>query len=115
MLNGHENNTYYNANKICDEKTEENTEYTNYLGFKIIEKEKTLPILHCIFKVHKNQTGARFINVSKICSTKQIFKPISNVFKVVYSQIENFHKNAKLLLNYYQFWVLQNSDPIIQS
>ena len=29
--------------------------------------------------------------------------------------MENFHKNAKFLLNYNKFLVLQNSDPIIQS
>ena len=34
--------------------------------------------------------------------------------KLLYSQIENFHKNAKYLSNYNTFWVLQNSDPIIQ-
>ena len=35
--------------------------------------------------------------------------------KLVHSQIENFHKNAKLLSNCNTFWVLQNSDSIIQS
>ena len=35
--------------------------------------------------------------------------------KLLYSQIENFHKNTKYLSNYNTFWVLQNSDPIIQS
>ena len=44
-----------------------------------------------------------------------ISKSASHVFNLAYSQIENFHKNAKFLLNYNKFLVLQNSDPIIQS
>ena len=65
--------------------------------------------------MHKNPTGASFIIASKICSTKQICKAVSNVFKFVYSEVENFRKYAKFLSNYNRFWVLQNSDPILQS
>ena len=34
------NNTYYKANKSCDEIIDGNTEYTKILDFKITEKEK---------------------------------------------------------------------------
>ena len=71
--------------------------------------------MYWIPKMDKNPTGAHFIIASKICTTKQITKSFSNVFKLVYSQVENFHKNAKFLSNYNKFWVLKNSDPIIQS
>ena len=33
--------------------------------------------------MHKNPTGARFITTSKICSTKQISKFVSNVCKLI--------------------------------
>ena len=79
------------------------------------KKKKTLPIMYWTPKRDKNQTGARFINAPKICSTKQISKSISNVFKLVFSKIENFPKSAKFLSNYGKFWVLQNSDLIIPS
>ena len=42
------------------------------MGFEITEKEKTLPIMYWIPKMHKNPTGARFIIASKKYSTKQI-------------------------------------------
>ena len=71
--------------------------------------------MYWIPKMHKNPTGARYIIVSKICSTKPSSTFGSNVFKLVYSQITNFHKNTKFLSNYNKFLVLQNSDPIIQS
>ena len=73
--------------------------------------------MYWIPKMYKNAIGARFIIASKVRSTKQVSKSVSNVFKLfklVSSQIENIHKNAKLLSNYNKFWVLQNSDPIIQ-
>ena len=71
--------------------------------------------MYWIPKLHKNLVGARFIIASKICSTKQVSKSVSNVFKLIFSQVENFHKNEKFLSQYNKFWVLQNSDPIIES
>ena len=43
----------------------------------------------------RNPKVARFIIAYKICSTKQNSKSVSNVFWLVYSQIEIFHKDAK--------------------
>ena len=62
-----------------------------------------------------NPTGANFIFAPKICPTKQISKSLSNVFELVYFQIKNVYKNAKFLSYYNKLWILQNSDPIIQS
>lgn len=56
-----------------------------------------------------------FIIASKQCSTKQISTSVSNAFKLIFSQVENFHKKAKFLSNYNKFWVLQNSTPIIDT
>ena len=96
---GHRNKTYCKANKSCDELTDENTENTRRFCFKVTEK-KTQPIMYWTPKMHKNLTGARFIIASKICSTKQISKSVSNIFKLIYSQIEDVHKDAKFLSNY---------------
>ena len=90
----HGNNTHYKTNKSCDEIIDKNTKYSKCLSVKI-------------------PTGARFIITSKICSTKQISKSVSNVLKLAYSQIEKFPKNAKFLSGYNKFCVPQNSDPII--
>ena len=98
---GHGDNTYYKANKSCDELINENTEYNKSLDFEVTEEEKTLPIIYWIPKMHKNPTGANSIFASKICFTKQISKSVSNVLKLEYFQIEIFHKNAK-------FWYYYN-------
>ena len=75
--------------------------------------ELDLPTMYWIPKKHKNPTGKRFIIASKHCSTKQISTAVSNAFKLIYKQVENFHKKAKFLSNYNKFWVLQNSTPVI--
>ena len=58
---------------------DENTECSKRLGFKTKEKEKTLPIMYWIFKMHKNPIGTSFIIAFKMCLTKQISKSVSNV------------------------------------
>ena len=112
---GNGNKTYSKSEKAHDEIINENMEYTKRLGLKFNEDEKSLPLMYWIPKMHKNPIGARFIIASKTCSTKKISKAVSNVFKLLYTQIENFHKNAKYLKNYNKFWVLQNSEPILQT
>ena len=65
-------------------------------------------------KMQKNRARGRFIIAVKICSAKQSSKSVFNHFKLMYSNIKNFHKNVKCLSNFNKFWVLQISDPIIQ-
>ena len=42
-------------------------------------------------------------------------KAASNLFKLIYSQIENFHHKSKFLSNYKKFWVLKNVDHVIEN
>ena len=114
-ITGHGNSTYCNANESCDAIIDENTEYNKHFGTKITEKEKEiLPIMNWIPKMHKNSTVARSIIASETCFAKQISKSVSNVFKLVYFQIKNFHK----MLNSYgiisSFGSKKNSGLIIQ-
>ena len=74
------------------------------------QRENKLPIMQRVPKMHKkhNCTFARFniMHVSslnlKYALTKQISKSASDVFKLAYSQIRDFQKNAKFLLNYHK-------------
>ena len=63
--------------------------------------------MYWIPKLHKSRVGSRFIIVSKNCSTKPLSKAASNVFKIIYSQAEDFHRKSKFLSNYNKLWVLQ--------
>ena len=55
--------------------------------------------MYWIPKLHKNPVGFRFLIASNNCSTKPLSKAFSNVFKTIYSQIENFHRKSKFLSN----------------
>ncbi len=110
---GPDNSTYEKIDKSKEEIVDENVMYSKRSGFKVDEREKDLPIMYWIPKMHKNPSGARFIIASKQCSTKQISKAVSNAFKLIFHQIENFHKKAKFLKNYNKFWVLQNIEPVL--
>ena len=111
---GDGNNTYVNVQKPKEEIVNENAMYSERAGFKVDEREKDLPIMYWIPKMHKVPTAARFIIASKQCSTKPISKSVSNAFKLIFHQIQNFHKKAKFLKNYNKFWVLQNIEPVLE-
>ena len=112
---GNGNSTYENSSKSVEEIVEDNVTYSKRLGLEVEDREKELPSMYWIPKMHKDPPGARFIIASKQCSTKKISKSVSSAFKLMYNQIENFHKKAKFLSNYNKFWVLQNPDPVLSS
>ena len=55
--------------------------FFNKFGLNPDGKDKSLPIMYWKQKLHKEVIGARFIIVSKKCSTKLISKVLSNAFK----------------------------------
>ena len=112
---GDGNDTYVKTSKTVGEIVEENVMYSERLGLEVDDREKDLPIMYWIPKMHKDPPGARFIIASKQCSTKKISKSVSSAFKLIFHQIENFHKKAKFLSNYNKFWVIQNPNPLLDS
>ena len=112
---GNGNSTYEKTPKNLSEVVEENVMYSERLRLEVEDREKDLPSMYWIPKMHKDPPGARFIIASKQCSTKKISKSVSSAFKLMYNQIENFHAKAKFLSNYNKFWVLQNPDPVLAS
>ena len=108
------NLTYNSADRDRDEIISENCLYTAKLGYDVSDEEKVLPIMYWIPKMHKSPIGHRFIVASKICCTKQVSKAVSNVFKLIFGQVESFHRKAKFESPYSKFWILQNVDPVIE-
>ena len=109
------NETYEKLNKNQEEIIQDNLEYNTRLKLSNGSKDKSLPIMYWIPKLHKNPVDSRFIIVSKNCSTKPLSKTVSNVFILIYSQIENFHPKSKFLSNFNKFWVLQNIGPVTEN
>ena len=83
-------------------------------GLKIEEGQKTLPIMYWTPKMHYTPSRARFIVSSAKCSTKPISRLVSNAFKLIFNQIQNFHAASKFYKNYNRFWVINNSKPLIE-
>ena len=101
------------TNKTVSEVIFENSEYTKRLGMETEEEDETLPIMYWTPKMHKTPSGARYIIASKTCSTKKISKSVSNAFKVIMKQIENFHHKNTFYTQYKKYWVVQNSIQVI--
>ena len=102
---GDGSDTYERANRSKEEIIDDNRIHSERLGYKLSEKDKYLPTMYWIPKMHKTLVKHRFHVASKSCSTKQISTAVSNIFKLIQSQTENFHRHSK-------FWVIQNADPV---
>ena len=112
---GSGSDTYEKANRSKDEIIDDNRVYSERLGYTLSEKELDLPTMYWIPKMHKNPTKHRFIVASKSCSTKQLSTAVSNTFKLIHRQTENFHRYSKFDANYNKFWVIQNVDPVLDT
>ena len=97
------NETDEKINKNQDEIIQDNLEYNTRLKLSNGNKYKSLPIMYLMPKLHKNPVGFQFIISSKNSSAKPLSKAVFNVFKLIYSQIENFHRKPKFLSNYNKF------------
>ena len=64
-------------------------------------------------KLHKSPSGKRFIVASSTCSTKPLSKAVSNVFNLIFKQIRNFHRKSKFYSRYNKFWIVDNTQPVI--
>ena len=107
--------TYEKASRSKDEIIDDNRVYSERLGYTLSDKELDLPTMYWIPKMHKNPTKHRFIVASKSCSTKQLSTAVSNTFKLIHRQTENFHRFSKFDANYNKFWVIQNVDPVLET
>ena len=106
--------TYLHIDKDKELIIEENKKMCEKFGLNISEKQKSLPSMYWIPKMHKNPVGARFIVASKTCSTKPLTEVISNVFKMLYKHVEGFNNKSHFYSSFKKFWVVQNSFPIIK-
>ena len=106
---------YEKINKNQEQIIQHNLEYNTRLKLSNGSEDNSLPIMYWIPKLPKNPVGSRFIIASENCSTNPLSKAVSNIFKLIYSQIENFQRKSKFLSNYNKFWVIQNVDPVIQN
>ena len=110
---GTESRTYQLSDKNRDEIISTNLELSEQYGLKLSEKQRSLPIMYWTPKMHYTPSRARFIVSSAVCSTKPLSRVVSNTFKHIFKQVQSFHAKSKFYKNYNRFWVIENSQPLI--
>ena len=85
--------------KNWEEIIQDNLEYNTRLKLSNRSKDKSLPIMYWIPKLNKNPIGSQYIIASKKCLMKPLSKAVSNIFELIYSQIENSHHKSKSITN----------------
>ena len=111
---GRENLTYSKVDTPIQTLILESIKQCNKYGLDVVEKQKCLPIMYWIPKMHKAPIGSRFIVASKDCCNKPLTKVVSRVFKMIFKHVESFHNKSLFYTNYNKFWVVENSFPIIE-
>ena len=111
---GNPSETYQLSNINPIDIINDNMELCERYGLKLEERQKTLPIMYWTPKMHYTPSRARFIVSSAKYSTKRLSHVISNTFKLIFNQIQNFHDKSKFYKNYNRFWVINNSRPLIE-
>ena len=97
------NKTFEKIVKNQEEIIQEHFKYNTRLKLSNGSKDRGLPIMYWVHKLHKNPIGSRFIASSKNCSMKPLPKAVSDVFKLIYSQIEIS------IVNLNSFLIIKNS------
>ena len=64
-------------------------------------------------RMHKIQSGARFITAGKKCINKEPSKHVTSSFKLCYSQIDAYHKKHHFS-GTKTFWVTQNNSLLLE-
>ena len=79
------------------------------------EDMRTLPDIYWLPKLHKSPIKARFIIASKNCTVKKLSKEVTSIFKLAYNQIEKYNQKANIFSGVKTFWVIQNSQPVLNT
>ena len=64
--------------------------------------------------MHYSPPRCRFIVASSSCSTKPLSRLASSIYKHIFNQVHSFHDKSTFYKNYNRFWVIENSDPVIE-
>ena len=84
-------------------------------GIKISDDMQTLPDIYWLPKLHKTPIKERFIIASQKCTVKQLSKDVTSIFKLAYNQVENYNQKASKFSGINTFWVIQNSEPVLET
>ena len=107
--------TYCLIQNTTEEIIQNHTETlrSNY-DITVTEDMLSLPKMYWTPKLHKEPVGARFIIASTTCSLKLLSKDITMIFRLFFRMVEKYNLKTRIWSGVKKFWVIQNSDSLIQ-
>ena len=107
--------TYCLIQNTTEEIIQNHTETlrSNY-DITVTEDMFSLPNMYWTPKLHKEPVGARFIIASTTCSLKLLSKDITRIFRLFFRMVEKYNFKTRVWSGVKKFWVIQNSDSLIQ-
>ena len=112
---GDNSSTYKLSERNQEDIIIDNSMLCEKFGREVEERQKTLPFMYWMPKMHYNPPRFRFIVASSSCSTKPLSSFASTIYKHIFNQVKTFHEKSTFYRNYNRFWVIENSKPVIEA
>ena len=110
------NSTYINQVNTVDELIQTHaTKLADVFNIKLQQKEKNLPQIYWIPKLHKTPYKARFIAGSRSCTTTRLSKLITECLKLVRSHCTAYCKTIRERTGVNSMWIINNSLDVIRT
>ena len=113
-LNNIPSDTYKLSHFPAENIINRNIEFCSHFNLNVPDRLHALPFMYWMPKMHYQPSKARFILASATCSTKPLSRLVSIIFKKIFHQIESFHEKCLFYKNYNCFWVIENSEPVLE-
>ena len=111
---GDTSSTYKLSDRNQDDIIFDNSLLCERFGLTLEERQKSLPYMYWMPKMHYDPPRFRFIVASSSCSTKPLSSLASTVYKHIFKQVRTFHEKSTFYKNYNRFFVIENSNPVIE-
>ena len=89
--------TYLKVDTSKEDIINTNLKHCFNFGMTVVDKQKDLLIIHWLPKMYKTPIGYCFMEASKQLSIKPLTKTISNIFKLICSDMESFHNKIQFV------------------
>ena len=110
------NSTYVNQDNTVDELIQtQTTTLEDVFDITLQQKEKLLPQLYWILKLHKTPYKARFIPGSRSCTKTNLSKLITECLKLVRSHCTAYCKTIQEKTGVNSVWITDNSLDVIHA
>ena len=106
--------TYKLSERNPEDVIADNSILCEKFDLSLDDRMKTLPFMYWLPKMHYSPPRCRFIVASSSCSTKPLSRTASSIYKHIFNQVRNFHRKSTFYRNYNRFWVIENSDPVVE-